>query len=200
MALAAFNLKHWIDEHRHLLKPPVGNKMIWQDTEFQVMIVGGPNARKDYHIEDGEELFFQIEGDIVVKVIEGGKPRDVVLKEGDIFLLPPESRIRRSARRAPSAWWSSGCASPRRSTTSPGSARVRRSAPRCDVPLQGPRDGAQADHRRVLRGRSRSARAGRAAWSCRSQSRRRRSRSGGRAPRPEESISTPTSSRRAFRT
>ncbi len=69
MALAAFNLKRWIDENRHLLKPPVGNKMVWQDTEFQVMIVGGPNARKDYHIEDGEELFFQI--------------------EGDIFLLPP---------------------------------------------------------------------------------------------------------------
>jgi 3-hydroxyanthranilate 3,4-dioxygenase len=89
MALAAFNLKRWIDEHRHLLKPPVGNKMVWQDTEFQVMIVGGPNARKDYHIEDGEELFFQIEGDIVVKVIEDGKPRDIHVREGDIFLLPP---------------------------------------------------------------------------------------------------------------
>jgi len=89
MALAAFNLKRWIDEHRHLLKPPVGNKLVWHDTEFQVMIVGGPNARKDYHIEDGEELFFQIEGDIVVKVIEDGKPRDVVVREGDIFLLPP---------------------------------------------------------------------------------------------------------------
>jgi len=89
MALAAFNLKHWIDEHRHLLKPPVGNKLVWQDTEFQVMIVGGPNARKDYHIEDGEELFFQIEGTIVVKIIEDGKPRDIVIREGDIFLLPP---------------------------------------------------------------------------------------------------------------
>ena len=88
MALAAFNLKAWIDEHRHLLKPPVGNKMVWQDSEFLVMIVGGPNARKDYHIEDGEELFFQIEGDIVVKVIEDGKPRDIHVREGDIFLLP----------------------------------------------------------------------------------------------------------------
>jgi 3-hydroxyanthranilate 3,4-dioxygenase len=88
MALAAFNLKAWIDEHRHLLKPPVGNKMIWQDTEFLVMIVGGPNARKDYHVEDGEELFYQIEGDITVKVLEDGKPRDVVVREGDIFLLP----------------------------------------------------------------------------------------------------------------
>ena len=88
MALAAFSLKQWIDEHRHLLKPPVGNKLVWQDTEFQVMIVGGPNARKDYHIEDGEELFYQLEGDIVVKVIEDGKPRDIRVREGDIFLLP----------------------------------------------------------------------------------------------------------------
>ena len=88
MALAAFNLKAWIDEHRHLLKPPVGNKMVWQDTDFLVMIVGGPNARKDYHVEDGEELFYQIEGDITVKVLEDGKPRDIVVREGDIFLLP----------------------------------------------------------------------------------------------------------------
>lgn len=88
MALAAFNLKAWIDEHRHLLKPPVGNKMVWQDTEFLVMIVGGPNARKDYHVEDGEELFYQIEGDIVVRILEDGKPRDIHVREGDVFLLP----------------------------------------------------------------------------------------------------------------
>jgi 3-hydroxyanthranilate 3,4-dioxygenase len=99
MPLAAFNLKAWIDEHRHLLKPPVGNKVVWQDAEFQVMIVGGPNARKDYHIEEGEELFYQIEGDIVVKVIEDGKPRDVLIREGDIFLLPPH--VPHSPQRGP---------------------------------------------------------------------------------------------------
>ena len=73
MALAVFNLKKWVDEHRHLLKPPVGNKMMWGDGEFLVMVVGGPNARKDYHVEDGEELFYQIKGDMVVKVMEKGK-------------------------------------------------------------------------------------------------------------------------------
>lgn len=88
MALTAFNLAAWIDEHRELLKPPVGNRMVWKDTEFLVMIVGGPNARKDYHIEDGEELFYQIEGEITVRVLEDGEPRDVVVHEGDIFLLP----------------------------------------------------------------------------------------------------------------
>src|SRR5262245_63735509 len=75
--LAAFNLKTWIDEHRHLLKPPVGNALVFKDANFQVMVVGGPNKRNDYHVDPGEELFYQIEGDIVLKVIEGGKPRDI---------------------------------------------------------------------------------------------------------------------------
>ncbi len=89
MLSAPFNLKTWIQEHRHLLKPPVGNKMVWKDAEFLVMVVGGPNQRKDFHIEEGEEFFYQIEGDITVRIIEDGKPRDIEIKEGDIFLLPP---------------------------------------------------------------------------------------------------------------
>ena len=82
------NLKAWIDEHRHLLKPPVGNKMVWRDSEFLVMVVGGPNRRKDFHVEDGEEFFYQIEGDITVRVMEDGKTRDIPIREGEIFLLP----------------------------------------------------------------------------------------------------------------
>ena len=82
------NLKRWVDEHRDLLKPPVGNKMIWQDAEFLVMAVGGPNQRKDFHVEDGEEFFYQVEGDIVVRVIEDGKIREIPIKEGEMFLLP----------------------------------------------------------------------------------------------------------------
>ena len=83
------NFKSWIDQHRHLLKPPVGNKMVYTDNkDFIVMIVGGPNARKDYHFEDGEELFYQIEGDITVKTIQDGKNVDVHIKEGEMFLLP----------------------------------------------------------------------------------------------------------------
>lgn len=86
-----FNLKAWIDENRHLLKPPVGNKQIYIDNEdFIVMIVGGPNGRKDYHWEEGEELFYQIEGDMQVKIInEEGKPETIDIREGEMFLLPP---------------------------------------------------------------------------------------------------------------
>ncbi len=53
---APFPLQAWIDDHRHLLKPPVGNAKVYEDTEFIVMVVGGPNARKDYHYNEGEEL------------------------------------------------------------------------------------------------------------------------------------------------
>ena len=90
MALAAFNLKQWIDEHRHMLKPPVGNEQLWKEEhpEFVVMVVGGPNSRKDFHVDVGEELFYQLEGNIVVRIVEDGVIRDVAINEGDIFLLP----------------------------------------------------------------------------------------------------------------
>jgi 3-hydroxyanthranilate 3,4-dioxygenase len=85
-----FNIKKWIDENRHLLKPPVGNKQIWMDSEFIVMVVGGPNSRKDYHYNESEEFFYQLEGDVTVGIQEDGKAVDVQIKEGDVFLLPPK--------------------------------------------------------------------------------------------------------------
>ena len=67
------NFKNWIDENRHLLKPPVGNKVVYDDGDFMVMVVGGPNSRKDYHVDPVEEFFYQLEGDMVLKVIEDTK-------------------------------------------------------------------------------------------------------------------------------
>lgn len=83
------NLKKWIEENRHLLKPPVGNKVVWKDGDFIVMVVGGPNSRQDYHYNETPEFFYQIEGSIVLKVMEDGKPKDIHIREGEIFLLPP---------------------------------------------------------------------------------------------------------------
>lgn len=93
MAIAsAFNLKGWIDEHRDQLKPPVGNQCVYKDAKnFIVMIVGGPNARKDYHYNESEELYYQVEGNIVLKIIDDGKPRNIEINEGDMFLLPPNT-------------------------------------------------------------------------------------------------------------
>lgn len=84
-----FNLQKWIEEHRHLLKPPVGNSLVFPNGDFMIMAVGGPNARKDYHIDDGAEFFYQVQGDVTVRLLENGQPRDITIKEGDVFLLPP---------------------------------------------------------------------------------------------------------------
>ncbi|MDX2002949.1 MAG: 3-hydroxyanthranilate 3,4-dioxygenase [Chitinophagales bacterium] len=87
-----FNFQQWIADNRHLLKPPVGNQQIYKgNDDFIVMVVGGPNARKDYHYNEGEEFFYQLEGDIVVKIVEHGKQVDIPIKAGDIFLLPPRT-------------------------------------------------------------------------------------------------------------
>lgn len=85
-----FNLHKWIEENRDLLKPPVGNKNLYPEgTDYIVMIVGGPNARKDYHYNETEELFYQLEGEINVRIQEDGNAVDIPIKEGEMFLLPP---------------------------------------------------------------------------------------------------------------
>ena len=86
----AFNLQAWIDEHRHLLKPPVGNKCI-VDGDFIVMIVGGPNQRTDYHWDEGPEFFYQIEGAMTLRIQENGVVRDIPISAGEVFYLPPRT-------------------------------------------------------------------------------------------------------------
>ena len=86
--LLPIDLQRWIDEHRHLLKPPVGNKCI-VDGDFIIMIVGGPNARTDYHFDEGPEFFHQLEGEMVLKVQDEGSARDIPIRAGEMFYLPP---------------------------------------------------------------------------------------------------------------
>jgi 3-hydroxyanthranilate 3,4-dioxygenase len=83
-----FNFKQWIQSHRHLLKPPVGNKMLYPDGDFIIMVVGGPNSRSDFHVDPGDEFFYQLEGDMLLKTVQDGRIVDIPIREGEIFLLP----------------------------------------------------------------------------------------------------------------
>jgi len=92
--LPPINFPQWIEEHRHLLQPPINNKVVWEDAEFIVMVVGGPNQRTDFHYDEGPEFFYQIEGQMCLRIMHegksGNKPEDLIIKEGEIFLLPPK--------------------------------------------------------------------------------------------------------------
>ena len=121
-----FHLQKWIEDNRDLLKPPVGNKNLYPEgTDYIVMIVGGPNARKDYHYNETEELFYQLEGDIVVKIQEDGRSVDVPIRAGEMFLLPPKvphspirsegsvglviERVRKQEHQDGLMWFCEGC-------------------------------------------------------------------------------------------
>ncbi len=86
--LQAFNLHQWIDRHRHVLKPPVGNKRVFEDGDFIIMVIGGPNARQDFHVDPGQEFFYQLEGDIVLRTLQDGRRVDVPIRQGEVLLLP----------------------------------------------------------------------------------------------------------------
>lgn len=90
--LKPFNFKKWINDHRSVLKPPVGNKQVFQDSTFIVMVVGGPNERTDFHVNQTDEFFYQLEGDITLKIRhQDGQFEDLLIKEGEVFMLPAKT-------------------------------------------------------------------------------------------------------------
>ena len=88
-SLTAFNLQQWIDAHRDALRPPVCNRQVFEDDDFIVMVVGGPNSRTDYHVDEGPEFFYQLEGRMLLRTMQGGERVDVTIGEGEVLLLPP---------------------------------------------------------------------------------------------------------------
>ena len=87
-----FNFAAWIEAHNHLLRPPVGNQLVFEDAQMIVQVVGGPNQRVDFHDDPGEEFFYQLKGDMVLKVHDGARTRDVPIREGEVFMLPAHMR------------------------------------------------------------------------------------------------------------
>ena len=97
--LAPFSLRQWIDEHRAQLRPPVCNKQVFEQGDFVIMVVGGPNARKDYHDDPGDEFFYQLEGEMLLRTVQDGRRVDLPIREGEVLLLPahvPHSPQRRA--------------------------------------------------------------------------------------------------------
>ena len=84
-----FNLLDWIEANRAALRPPVCNKQLFLSPDFIIQVVGGPNSRTDYHHDEGAELFYQLEGEMLLKTIQNGRRVDIPIRAGEIYLLPP---------------------------------------------------------------------------------------------------------------
>jgi 3-hydroxyanthranilate 3,4-dioxygenase len=86
--LVAFGLWDWIGQHRAAFEPPVGNKVIWEDSQFTAMVVRGPNARRDFHVDPSDELFYMLRGSMVLEYVDGGRRHERVIREGEMLLVP----------------------------------------------------------------------------------------------------------------
>ncbi len=91
-SLTPFNFTAWIEQNRDQLKPPVGNKLLHEGSGMIVMVVGGPNTRMDFHDDPVEEWFYQIKGDMMLKIADGGEIYDLPIREGEVFMLPAHTR------------------------------------------------------------------------------------------------------------
>jgi 3-hydroxyanthranilate 3,4-dioxygenase len=86
--LAAFDLWGWIEDNRHAFEPPVGNKVVWEDSQFTAMIIRGPNARRDFHVDPSDEIFYMLKGDMVLEYMQEGRRESQVIREGGLLLVP----------------------------------------------------------------------------------------------------------------
>ena len=103
LPLISKNLWNWVEENRDSFQPPVGNKVVWEDSQFTAMVIRGPNARRDFHIDPFDEIFYQVRGDIVVEYLNEQRNREeVVVAEGDLFLVP--ALVPHSPHRPAESW------------------------------------------------------------------------------------------------
>src|SRR5436305_12065474 len=95
------DLKGWIEENADKFRPPVSNCYLYDGRDFFVMVIKGPNARNDFHLVDSEEYFYQLKGDIKVRIRQGDRIVDHIVHEGETFFVPsnvPHSPQRQCGR------------------------------------------------------------------------------------------------------
>jgi len=98
--LQGFNLQKWIDENRGQWGQ---RRVIWQNSDFIAFVTRGPNRRKDFHVNPGDEIFYQIEGELNLFYLGADNERKLArLKAGELFLLP--GHIPHSPRRGEGSW------------------------------------------------------------------------------------------------
>jgi 3-hydroxyanthranilate 3,4-dioxygenase len=101
--LIARNLWQWIEDNRASFEPPVGNKVIWEDSQFTAMIIRGPNARRDFHVDPSDEIFYMLKGDMALEYIDGdGARQTAIIREGDLLLTP--GNVPHSPHRPADTW------------------------------------------------------------------------------------------------
>jgi len=100
--LVAFSLWQWIEAHRQAFEPPVGNKVVWEDSQFTAMVVRGPNARRDFHVDPSDELFYMLRGAMVLEFMQDGRRQERVIREGEMFLVP--ALTPHAPHRPPDTW------------------------------------------------------------------------------------------------
>ena len=100
--LIAFGLWKWVEENRHAFEPPVGNKVIWEDSQFTAMILRGPNARRDFHVDPSDEIFYMLKGDMTLEFLETDQRHEQVIREGEMCLVPAFTPD--SPHRPPDTW------------------------------------------------------------------------------------------------
>jgi 3-hydroxyanthranilate 3,4-dioxygenase len=100
--LVARDLWAWIEQNRDAFEPPVGNKVLWDDSQFTAMIIRGPNARRDFHVDPSDEIFYMLKGDMVLEYIADGRRHQRVIREGETMLVP--ARVPHSPHRPAGTW------------------------------------------------------------------------------------------------
>jgi len=100
--LISRHLWQWVEENRSSFEPPVGNRVIWEDSQFTAMIIRGPNARRDFHVDPSDEIFYMLKGDMTLEYVEDGKRREEVIREGEMLLVPAFTP--HSPHRPPDTW------------------------------------------------------------------------------------------------